>query len=246
MCNRVENAVGPLPENWINLEPNDFDYGRYEPNIVAALYKAGEVFQAFCQARSLLIDSAEVDNQEPEGMGRTFRKATLLQAALMQYISCWDLSWQPLWFKYVEESNRQIIDDVDYYEECIERCRKRQLSSRLRNVNANGILEHIDSRDDDEFWSSLRDTYNYMKHRGTHHIQGIGENPQYAHFVVNGRRPHIIAHREFDVERWTDNLIRFHREFIDYFNVIIADIVPDDYYENINGEDLLRGMLSLV
>jgi len=80
------------------------------------MYKTSEVFQAFCQARSLLIDSAAVDNQEPEGLGRTFRKATLLQAALMQYISCWDLSWQPLWFKYMEEPNSNLIENVGYYE----------------------------------------------------------------------------------------------------------------------------------
>ena len=246
MCNRVENEVGLLPETWMELEPNDLTYARYKPNIVAALYKASEVFQAFCQARSLLVDSGAVDDQEPEGMGRVFRKATLLQAALMQYVTCWDLSWQPLWFKYVEEADIRLINDTSYYEERIGKCRISRLKDTLQCRNMNQILGHLNHYDDDEFWSFLRDTYNYIKHRGTHHISGIGENLQYSIFSVNGIRPRMIAHREFDVDEWSNRLIRFNREFIDYYNAIVEDVMPEDYTNPVDGIEVMRGILSLA
>lgn len=53
-----------------------------------------------------------------------------------------------------------------------------------------------------------------MKHRGTHHISGIGENPHHILVPVNGNCFPIIAHREFNVEEWTKKLIRFHRKLL--------------------------------
>lgn len=230
MENYIEKEIGPIPPNWVNLEPNDFDYGKYPSNFLAARFKAADVVECFCLARSLLIDSAAMDNCVINNNFRIFRRATLLQSALMHYISAWDLSWQVYWFKYIVKPNDRIVTDEDYYDEEASACRYGKLIKGLKDRGKEEIANFLEKYHGKEaLWKELRNAYNYIKHNGAYHISGLGINPTKSEIIsIDGNSPHLIARRELDVNDWTRNLIQYHKEFIIYFNKVLEEVQYDD------------------
>ncbi len=44
---------------------------------------------------------------------------------------------------------------------------------------------------------------------------------------IDGERPLLISRHDFDVDEWTDYLIRFNNEFVSYFNNVIQEVSYD-------------------
>lgn len=227
MANYVEEKIGPVPDGWWELEPSELDYGAYEPNLVAARFKASDVVACFSLARSLLIDSASLNNRAMRKDTRIFYKASLLQSALMHYISSWDLSWQVYWFKYIVKPNKKIVTTERYYDKLSGKCNYRDLKRKLNEKGKTSVVEYLQSYNDNEFWKKLRKSYNYIKHSGAYHVRGLGINPKKGIFEIDGERPSLISRHDFDVDEWTDDLIRFNNEFVSYFNNVIQEVAYD-------------------
>lgn len=109
------------------------------------------------------------------------------------------------------------------------------MKTSLQKKDCNSIVEHLESHDTDKFWSFLQDTYKHL-----------GENLQYACFIVNDNRPKMLVHSDFDVNEWAANLIRFNREFIEYYNVIIKEVTPANYFDPIEGDEMINVLLRFV
>ncbi len=227
VANYVEEKIGPVPEVWWKLEPSEFDYAAYEPNLVAARFKASDVVACFSLARLLLIESASLNNHVMRKDARIFYKASLLQSSLMHYISSWDLSWQVYWFKYIVRPNKKIVIMERYYDKLSSKCNYRDLKEKLEGKGQTSVIEYLQSYNKDEFWKSLRKSYNYIKHSGAYHMRGVGINPRKGIFSINGKRPFLISRHDFDVDEWTDKLIRYNNEFVSYFNNVIQEVSYD-------------------
>lgn len=53
---KIEQRLGPLSD-WYGYDPDGFEYLLHTPNICAALFKIGDVFHAYANARAALIFS---------------------------------------------------------------------------------------------------------------------------------------------------------------------------------------------
>lgn len=225
MISYVEEQIGPVPDSWWGLEPTDLDYGVHEFNILAARFKASDVVECFCLARSLLIDSTALDNKVIRKDTRIFYKASILQSSLMHYISAWDLSWQVYWFKYIVTPDVRIVTSERLYDKLSSQCTYRNLKEKLEKKEDYSIIKFLASYQENEFWKSLRKSYNYIKHSGAFHISGLGINPKKGVISINERKPNLISRHDFNINEWTDKLIRYNGEFISYFNQVFQEVI---------------------
>ena len=237
MCSDFEALIGPIPEAWFDLEPNEFFYGRYAPNIIASVYKIGDVFNTFCVARSLLLDShINIDNP--------FIRSTQLISSLMHYVICWDLSWQVLSFYYGEDCD-ELICNRDYYLNAINRCNYPLLLYQLTLARDYKVREYLKTFESNELWKLLRSTYNHYKHQGSFHIPGLGMQYRESLFVVNGKRLPLLYKKEFDLDLWEHRLMEYNQQFQSYFNNVIRFVLPHDYFSPMNNEQTLSCMLRI-
>lgn len=222
--NKIEDYVYEIP-NWIDYEPLDDQYGIYDSNIIVSMHKIGDVYDNFCRARALLIDVDNVENGN--NISNLYLKSALLLSALMHYETCIDLSYQVIWFRYIENDNIKLITNKKHLSKQLRKCNYISLKKNLEEKGYQEIIEYIDSITSRHLWKKIHSLYNYYKHKGSLHIEGIGKNPQYSMIMIGEKRPHILYRKEFNVDEWTELLIRFNGEFINYFNEIIKKILPD-------------------
>lgn len=231
MSNNFEQQLGALPENWFDLGGREDIYGRYSANIVASISKVEDVFNTFCFARSLLLESHL-------NLNDCYLRASQLISALIHYVICWDLSWQVLFLYYGEESDELLCDDK-YYQKVLNQCDYTCVRYRLTLARDYKVRSYIEKFEANDLWNELRETYNYYKHRGSFYIPGLGL--QYKESLIsygNGRLP-LLCQREFDLDLWERRLVEFNREFLIYFNNIIFFILPKDYFKAMNNNETI-------
>ena len=237
MCIEFEQRLGPIPEAWFDIEPDDFVYGRYAPHIVTSVYKISDVFNVFCIARSLLLDSHSHRN-EP------FIRSTELISSLMNYVICWDLSWQVLSFYYGEDCD-ELLYDRNYYLRALNRCTYTSLLYQLTLARDYKVREYLKSFESNNLWNLLRTTYNHYKHQGSFYIPGIGVQYRHSLFNFEGNSMPLLYKSEFNLDLWEQRLVNYNAQFQTYFNNVIHFVLPNDYNSQMSEEETASCFLRM-
>lgn len=88
---------------------------------------------------------------------------------------------------------------------------------------------------------------NYIKHRGTIHFDGLGDNLDKMLLTVNGQVVRSLGRPSYTFNEAEDILWNYHKTFQQYFNQIIEMIIPEDYMDNkVTLEDYINILLELI
>ena len=114
-------------------------------------------------------------------------------------------------------------------------CNRDNLKAQLdcaisqRNLKAVRIKQIMVEFDNDTDVKKLRTLYNSLKRRGIIHFEGLGENFKTMMMQVEGKNIQMLSREEYTVETVENMIFTYHQKFQQYFNKIIAEIIPDDY-----------------
>ena len=211
-------------------------HGESDPSVIAAGHKIGDVYHTFANAKQSFM-SAGYDNygelcSESE-LSKLYIKTHFLLHAVIEYAICLDLSWQVIW-AYVQPASLEYLLTNEYKKmenECNRDNLKAQLDCAIsqRNLKANRIKQIMIEFDNDSDVMKLRTLYNSLKHRGIIHFDGLGKNFKTMMMQVEGKSIQILRREEFTVETIENMLFTYHQKFQEYFNKLIAEIIPSDY-----------------
>lgn len=224
---------------WHNYEPLDSDYVKYgekDPSVIAAGHKIVDVYHTFANAKQSFM-SAGYDNYgdlcgESE-VSKLYIKTHFLLHSVIEYAICLDLSWQVIW-AYVQPASFEYLL-TNQHKKMENECNRDNLKAQLdcaisqRNLKATRIKQIMEDFDNDTEVMKLRTLYNSLKHRGIIHFDGLGENFKTMMMQVNGKCAQTLSREEYTVETVESMLFTYHQKFQQYFNKLIAEIMPADY-----------------
>lgn len=225
---------------WTDYEPIDSDYVEYPTFITSAMFQVIGVYDTLCRARTSLEfiecnDYGKLITYSGEN-DLAFIRKMFIENSIIYYNICVDLSWQVLWL-YLQKDDLNIIYNEKKLNKILKTCNYNDLIRRLKLDGLEKIIEKLEEFKKYLDESGVRTKYNYIKHRGVYHYNGVGEN--YGNMIMgyNGMYPKIFSRKEIDIEKWKKMLLEFDTEFVEYFNYILQEIVPSKYLEKINMAD---------
>lgn len=241
---------------WHEYEPLDAQYIRYaegNPSAIAAGHKICDVYYAFANAKQS-FSSANYENygdiSADDEISKLYTKTHFLLNAVSEYALCLDLSWQVVW-AYIQPSSFGYLLKMEYKKmerECDRDNLYEQLNcaisqNSMKAVILKAILEDFDNNPD---VMKLRTLNNSIKHHGTIHFEGLGENFSSMMVRVNNNDVSILSRKSYTVEEVENLLFEYHVKFKEYFNRIIGEIMPEDYLDNkISFEQYLETILQM-
>ena len=230
---------------WHDFDPQETQYMRYSadnPSAIAAGFKIEDVFRSFCNARASFIyanASNYGDIASTDEINRLYVKTHFLTNALIEYAICLDISWQVVW-AYIQPSSLNYLMSQKYLE-MEKECNRDNLLAQLKcaisqngygTMKAQKIKNLVTEFDDSETTLKLRSIYNGIKHQGTIHFNGLGENYTSMLISINGAQPPMLKRKSYRVEEIEELLFKYHFEFIQYMNKLILEIMPSDFTNN--------------
>ncbi|MBH0156159.1 hypothetical protein IHV10_07265 [Fictibacillus sp. 5RED26] len=223
---------------WAEYRPFEQHYETFEPHVVYTANKIIDVYYTFASARSYLSDyECEEFGQiitEHDEIHINFLRSKYLQAALAHYNYAIDLSWQVLWF-YTGDNSYLFMEKPKLFEKYSTLCTEKRLYFKLRINKMDDIKEHISEFFNSDLTQEVRETYNYVKHRGSLHTDEISREHEYYMMSYTENEnyflPRMLTRRKFNLEEFKDILIDFDISFSDYFQQIIKWTMPYNYIE---------------
>lgn len=222
--------------HWVNYRPYEKHYETFEPHIIYACHKIIDVYYAFASARSYLSDY-DCDNfgeliSEHDDTHLRYIRSKCLQSALSHYNYAIDVSWQVVWF-YIGDNSFLFMENQGLYEKYSNLCTEKNLYFKLDVCKFNNIKNHLKSFFNSDLVTDLRETYNYVKHRGSLHTEDLGEEPSHYYMTYKVKdyeyKPKMITRRSFNLEEFRDQIVEFDVTFCKYFEHIIDWIVPENF-----------------
>ncbi len=256
---KYENVAQDLTfQDWFKYEPNNIQYVRFcesNPSAIAAGHKIADVYNSFSMARMSLLFSCEKDygdlaSQDDE-IAKLMVKALFVQNAIYQYAICEDLSWQVAWAYILPADISYLMNNE--YEKMAKECNRDNLFEQLncgiaqKSLVAEKIKEVVEKFDNDKNIMKFRTLYNYLKHRGNIHIEGLGYEDEYLMTMVNGKAIRKLSREKYTLEQLQDLAWNYHIRFEDYFSELINAVMPEDFTNNtVHFEDWLNGNLKMA
>lgn len=248
---------------WASYYPNELQHRKNPSYIDAATYKLNDIYKQFCYF-DINLKLCQRPKEPPiEENTYLFFRYMYYQNALFYINNCIDYLWQMLYLSF--QPNLQELYDHATMEKLLE-------TESLTNIVDNQIkyLECINKvnalygeilktkRDIEKFINQkkIRSKYNYIKHRGVYHIDGLGANEAQAFqnlgikvsytLIDEGNIVHDCPakakiHREnLNLNEAIEDLTNMKVQFIASVDTIISKIIPKDYVCNKGGfSDLL-------
>ncbi len=237
---RLEEDVFKMVEDverWFYYDPGEDLFHLYKGNVLMALHKIQDVYHTLNFAR-LSLDSLRAENlgdlidEDANGVGKAVIKYMFMNNSISYYNYCIDLSWQVLWLYYNPEMNKYSIHSREDYLKSTKDCTLGELKYPLSLAKQEKLYDSVAEFFNSETTSRIRTKYNYIKHRGVYHIDGMGENYKTSMMSYSGRHLPLLYREELDLEEMKSFLIEFDKSFVEYFEMIIAHVVPIDIKEN--------------
>lgn len=226
-------------DHWHNLFPDEQQYVLFEPHIIYAAHKIDDVYYAFANARSYLSDY-ECENfgqliSIHDDLHLRYIRSKFLQSSLAFYNYAIDLTWQVAWF-YVGDSSYLFMENQQLYDQFAKKCNKECLFDKLSMYRKDYIKSHLIDFFNQELTFSIREIYNYVKHRGTLYTSGLGiqyRNSMFSIKNIDGEEynPTMITRKVLDVDEWHCKLIEFDKLFFNYFEKLVSWILPGNFSE---------------
>lgn len=227
---------------WHKYEPLDAQYIRYaekNPSAIAAGHKICDVYHAFANAKQS-FRCAGYDNygdiSATDEISKLYAKTHFLLNAVSEYALCLDLSWQVVW-AYIQPSSFEYLLNLEYKKmerECDRDNLHEQLDCAIsqKSMKAVIIKSIIVDFDNNPDVMKLRTLNNSIKHQGTIHFEGLGENFSSMMMTVNNNEVSTLSRKSYTIQEVEDLLFTFHVKFQEYFNRIIQEIMPEDFLDN--------------
>lgn len=223
-------------DEWKWYKPSISQSTRYPPYELAAGLKIEDIYIQLKNARSSLLfmqyDSYKPFVIEDSEITSTYMRSKFLFDALANYNYCIDLSWQFLYL-YYGNTDYGIIQDSKIYESETKQCNKESLRYRMIGLAKEPEkFEYIMNFFNKPLTKEIRNAYNYIKHRGTYHVKGLGvQGDDKFPTVFPGSVPtlKIITRETIDLGEWRSKLINFDISFYQYFNKLIKETMPNDF-----------------
>ena len=245
-------------QRWFEYEPHDAQYAKFaaeNPSAIAAGHKIADVYHTFCMARTSLTFSltnnyGDLANSNDDFSMRVVR-SLFIQNAVFYYATCEDLSWQVAWAFILPADIKFLMNHE--YKKMEKECNRENLLEQLecgiaqKVIKADRIKTIITEFDNDVEVMSFRTLYNYLKHRGTIHIEGLGNKDEYFMGLVNGKAIRKISNDAYTIEELQDMLWNYHKQFESYFDKLITEIMPPNFTNNKNSlGTLVIGALQMA
>lgn len=227
---------------WHSYAPIDSQYVKYsssEPSIIAAGHKIEDVYYCFANARASFMN-AGLDNYGDicgdNDISKKYTKSHFLTVSLLEYAICLDISWQVIW-AYTQPSSFEYLINQKYKEmekECTSESVHTQLNCIISQngvgiVQAQKLKQILTDFENDSCVKKLRSIYNGLKHQGTIHFQGLGEQLNSMMMSVENKTIPTLGRKSYTLEEIENLLFEYHFKFKEYFNSIIQEIMPPDY-----------------
>ena len=139
------------------------------------------------------------------------------------------------------------------YEKMTKECNRENLFEQLncgiaqKSLEAVKIKEVVERFDKDEDIMRFRTLYNYLKHRGNIHIEGLGNEDEYLMTMINGKAVRILSHEKYTLEQLQDLAWNYHNKFQKYFSELISYVMTEDFTNNtVPFEDWIIGNLKMA
>lgn len=225
----------PNIHHWYDYGPEEHHYCLYSHNLLMACHKIEDVYRTMGLARICLEniraeDFGElIDGNDP--LSKALMRSTFINNSISYYNYCIDLSWQVLWLYYNPSEIEYSIHKREDYLKATKDCTLEGLKLALTLAKQNKLSTYVESFFTRDTTKCIREKYNYIKHRGVYHIDGLGENYKQSVMNYNGFRLPLLYREELNLDNIMDELIEFDKSFVEYFEIIISSIVPKDYLE---------------
>lgn len=233
---------------WSKYAPKETNAHIKPRYIDVAALKIVDVYNSFCYAKFNLDIADSVKSQS--SMDKKYQKFVSLiftQNTLFYINNCIDYMWQML-YAYCQKDNVELYDHKKFEE----LCKEKGLDNTVNDLISYGIALKEDFRNIKEIKTyieqkadelKLRNIYNHLKHRGTFAVKGLGDNSRVAFEKlqicmgfesIDGRvvelQPKPLLYREeIDIDVLLKNLHKFIEFFADKFDLLIEQIIPDDF-----------------
>lgn len=244
----IYNRVKDI-HSWLSYAPQEAQYARYKTNIIFAGIKISDLYASLCTARSNLYyyeldDYGEISSKD--AISTLYTKSGFIENALMYYNISVDLFWQVLWVYYNNFIADKLATEV-LYQESIKDCNYPELLLGLtlcRDIKMREIVKGFFNKDSS--YLAIRPLYNYLKHRGTYYIDGLGLNDQKAMFnlklnakfykdhelpVLDALEIPLVPRRELDLDNTAQLLEEFDKSFISYCEYVFSVLMAYDYLD---------------
>lgn len=152
-----------------------------------------------------------------------------------------------------EEGKPDLLTNKEILDKVLHGCTGGSLKDRLEKFRIEELRSIRKKYEGSDLWNDVVSAYIYMKHKGTYHIFGLGENPEYSIFSIVEKdkdgnkkefRPKVFNRPEFNVDEWTNKLIEFHKDFILYFDSVLKQIQPKNWSEPLQDDDTIKALLK--
>ncbi|MCY9093403.1 hypothetical protein P9C69_15620 [Bacillus subtilis] len=232
---------------WFNLHPEETHYAKFRPSIIYAAEKISDVYTSLSTARSYLSDYG-CNNfgqliYKHDELHLKYIRSKMLQSALAFYNYSIDLTWQVAWY-YLGDDSYLLQENSELHTWFAKQCTYPKLLNLIKyrksfvwssTYQNSKLLENlITDFFNADYTLEIREIYNYMKHKGSLHINTLGYqyNKTAIGLDTEGEEtyfPSLITKRDIDLDIWVEKLIEFDKRFYDYFNNIISLIIPKDF-----------------
>lgn len=225
-------------QHWRKYRPDISQYVKFaqeHANFILAGHKIEDVCTQFSLARASLL-YLEVDDygkliSKNDDIHLKYIRSKFLFDALALYNYCIDLSWQVLYL-YHGDAHFGVVQNEKYYLQATKDCDKESLRGRLvilakRDKLYDYVLDFFNA----PLTKEVREAYNYIKHRGTFHIEGLGLNESAVPIGMAGTKLKMLSRKSINLEEWKEKLIQFDLSFVSYFDDIINTLIPEEYLE---------------
>lgn len=240
-------------DHWMSFRPGMTQYVRFsedQAHLLLAGHKTEDIYRQYKMARASLMYLEVEDYGQLIGKNNdihfTFIRSKFLFDALALYNYCIDLSWQMVYL-YHGDAHFGSVQRKEYYMQASKDCNYESLKGRLMKVNKRDeLFDHIDKFFNAKLTNEIRQAYNYIKHRGTFHIEGLGLNETSVPIGLVGHQLKMLSRESIDIEEWKEKLIHFDISFYNYFEDILNILMPKEYLDNtLDFEELINTALSL-
>lgn len=244
-------------QKWFKYQPLDAQivkYGKSNSSIIAAGQKIMDVYNAFANAKQS-FRSAGYDNYGDlcgnNEISKLYTKCHFLICAIMEYNTCKDLCLQVIW-AYIQPSSLESLAQ-NLYKDTEKQCNSENVHKELKrlikegNTDLKPLKKLLGKFENDKSITDVRDVCNYIKHCGTIHFDGLGDNLDKMLLTVNGKVVRTLESQNYKLNEIEDILWNYHRDFQKYFNQIIEMVIPEDYMDNkVTLEDYINVILELI
>lgn len=244
-------------QQWFKYQPLDAQIIRYAKNkssILAAGQKIMDVYNAFANAKQSFRSAGYENYGDLCGdneISKLYTKYHFLICSIMEYNACRDLCLQVVW-AYIQPSSLESLAQ-NQYRDTEKECTSETVHKELKRLIKEGRTELktlkkiLGKFETDKSITDVRDICNYIKHRGTIHFDGLGNNLDKMLLTVNGHVVRTLGRPTYTFNEVEEILWNFHKDFQKYFNQIIDMIIPKDYMDNkVTFEDYIKILLELI